>query len=310
MSDQSWVPIQRKLFKSDMWLSETFSRGQAWVDLIGLTNYKPGHIRVAGEKVDIPRGVCGWSQVRLGERWKWSRGKTRRFLGELESSGMIVQQKTRRTTLISIVNYNEYQLGGFRGGTTDSTTDGTAGSTTDGQQTVQQTDTNKEFNNNKKYKKSVFVEEKKDAHAFFKLIPGKEVAQIDEILLKGDDARQYAEIVEWVAEQKSIIVGKSNPGYKKALRDAFRDDKTDFMDNYKFVKDHITKPKNKPEKWVYERHINDVYEDVEKLSADEYSRLYDEAIVNDFEVSNFDKNSYEAKYAIAKILQKKELDFA
>ena len=54
---------------------------------------------------------------------------------------MIVQQKSPVITKLSICNYNAYQSDG----TTDSTTD----STTDGQQTVQQTDTNKNDKNDK-----------------------------------------------------------------------------------------------------------------------------------------------------------------
>jgi len=76
--------------------------------------------------VEIPRGACGWSENELAERWQWSRGKVRRFLGELETVQQIVQQKNNVTSCIHVVNYERYQ------------TDGTANGTADGQQTVQQ----------------------------------------------------------------------------------------------------------------------------------------------------------------------------
>ena len=53
---------------------------------------------------------------------------------------MIVQQKNHVITKLSITNYNTYQ------------SDGTTDSTTDGQQTVQQTDTNKNIKNIKNEK--------------------------------------------------------------------------------------------------------------------------------------------------------------
>ena len=126
---QGYFAVHRKLLTSDMWLSEPFTRGQAWVDLIGLANHTDGFIRVRGTRVNIKRGQLAWSIISLSARWKWSRGKVRRFLRELESNSVqqIVQQKSNLTTLITIVNYNQYQSGG------------TTNSTANGQQTVQQT---------------------------------------------------------------------------------------------------------------------------------------------------------------------------
>lgn len=131
-----WISLHRKLHNSQFWLSEPFTRPQAWVDLLMLANHKDGFIRVAGERITIKRGQCGWSSLRLSERWRWSRGKVLRFLSELEKiEQQIVQQKTARTTIITIINYNLYQ------------TNSTTNSTTDGHQIVQQTDTNNNENN-------------------------------------------------------------------------------------------------------------------------------------------------------------------
>lgn len=113
-----WVSIHRQMAISDLWLSEPFTRGQAWVDLIMLANHKDGWVRVNGMKVPIKRGQLAWSEGKLGDRWQWSRGKVRRFLGELETAQQIVQQKTRRNPLKTIVNYGLYQK--------DSTTDSTS----------------------------------------------------------------------------------------------------------------------------------------------------------------------------------------
>ena len=125
MAEGNYASINRKLIESDLWLSEKFTRGQAWVDLVLLANYKPGYFRVRGIRVDVDRGQVGRSELALSERWGWSRGKVKRFLTELENDHRIVQQKTRVTTLIYIVNYEKYQKSSTTNGTTDSTTDGT-----------------------------------------------------------------------------------------------------------------------------------------------------------------------------------------
>jgi hypothetical protein len=45
----TFFKIDRKLLESEWWVSEPFSKPQAWVDLIGLANY--GDVkRMEGEK--------------------------------------------------------------------------------------------------------------------------------------------------------------------------------------------------------------------------------------------------------------------
>ncbi len=106
---RGYVKIFRKLSDNEFWFSETFTRGQAWIDLVMLAQHKPGAIRKRGILIKLPVGAVGYSQSALSERWKWSRGKVIRFLDELEAVQQIVQQKSKVTTLIHIVNYLEYQ---------------------------------------------------------------------------------------------------------------------------------------------------------------------------------------------------------
>ena len=79
------------------------------MDLVLLANHKEGIIRKRGIKVIVERGQLGHSERTLAKRWRWSRGKVRRFLDELETEQQIVPQKTNTTTLITIVNYEMYQ---------------------------------------------------------------------------------------------------------------------------------------------------------------------------------------------------------
>ena len=141
-----YFSVERDLLSHDLWLDEPFTRGQAWIDLIGLANYTDGWIRVADQRIDLVRGQCGWSETKLSERWKWSRGKVRRFLSELEIDQRISRETNTRTTIVTICNYEIYQNHGTAGDTTDSTTDG--------HQTVQQTDTNKKKEEERKKEKN------------------------------------------------------------------------------------------------------------------------------------------------------------
>lgn len=109
MSNTNFFLVNRALLSSDRWLSETFTRGQAWVDMFGLAQHSEGFIRVRGIKVDVLRGQLAYSQVSLSQRWKWSRKKVKRYLDELEKNGDVVQQNNEVTTLITIVKYDFWQ---------------------------------------------------------------------------------------------------------------------------------------------------------------------------------------------------------
>ena len=106
-----WISLYRQLQDNRLWLLEPFTQGQAWVDLLLLANHMPGLIDKRGIRIDLKRGQCGWSELSLSYRWKWSRGKVLRFLKYLEQQEMIKteQQINKVSTIITICNYDIYQ---------------------------------------------------------------------------------------------------------------------------------------------------------------------------------------------------------
>lgn len=137
-NNQGWIKLHRSITDSPEWRAEPFTRSQAWIDLLLLANHKTGHIRIRGILVTVERGQVGYSEETLAIRWRWSRGKVRRFLQHLIELSQIsrnsVQQNPRVSSLITITNYELYQAN-------DTTND-----TTKSQQTVQE----QECKNNKK----------------------------------------------------------------------------------------------------------------------------------------------------------------
>lgn len=158
-----WIMLYRRITENDLWTSEPFTRGQAWVDLLLLANHKAGTIRKQGMKISLDRGDVGWSEVELSGRWKWSRGKVRRFLDELKNDQMISrktgqaidEKQDKRKFVITITNYDKFQ----QKTTSDSTSDDTCVETSDGQATVQATDKRRYKNNNEKNAKNGKSEE-------------------------------------------------------------------------------------------------------------------------------------------------------
>lgn len=115
--DRDWFSVDRALLSHDLWLSDPFTRGQAWVDLIGLANWGAGYIRVRGARVDLERGQLGHSLRYYAQRWRWSVGKVNRFLNELKTERMVELSQSAVTTVVTITNYDRYQSGGTQNGT-------------------------------------------------------------------------------------------------------------------------------------------------------------------------------------------------
>ena len=104
-----WIKLHRKITDNPLYFSEPFTRSMAWIDMLLIANHSDNFFFKRGIRVDIETGQIGYDLDTLGKRWKWSRGKVERFLQMLEKDEQIVRQKTNVTTLISIVNYKEYQ---------------------------------------------------------------------------------------------------------------------------------------------------------------------------------------------------------
>ena len=134
-----WFKIHRSLFDNDLWTAEPFTKGQAWVDLVGNANHKPAIFWVRGVEVSVNRGQLAWSEVTMARKWKWSRNKVRRFLKLLKNNGMVEQQTGNVTTLLTICNYSTFQDNGTANDTAGGTASDTASDTAERQQAIQQT---------------------------------------------------------------------------------------------------------------------------------------------------------------------------
>lgn len=172
---EGWIKLHRQIMEHPDYFCEPFTRIMAWIDLLMLANHRGVHIRVRGNKVEVKRGETAIAQENLASRWKWSRGKVKRYLNELENDHWIIQQKSSVINTISIINYESCQGDDTTGGTVNDTT----GSTADGRQTAQQTDTNKNVKNtltkkeNKQKKESFGIAEFEIFWDRFHAITGK-----------------------------------------------------------------------------------------------------------------------------------------
>lgn len=105
-----WIAIDRKLLDSAIWnTGEAFTKGQAWVDLLLSANYEDTEQFIGYEVIKIPRGTYMTTIRDLSKRWDWSTSKVLNFLHFLEKQKMLTLKANTKKTLISIVNYENYQ---------------------------------------------------------------------------------------------------------------------------------------------------------------------------------------------------------
>ena len=106
--EKGWICLNRSLLEHWLWQDKPFSRGQAWIDLLLMTNHDENKFFLGSELIVVGRGEFVTSEVKLMERWGWSKEKTRKFLNMLVKDGMIDKKTDRKKTTIKIVNYGKF----------------------------------------------------------------------------------------------------------------------------------------------------------------------------------------------------------
>ncbi|MBV1817313.1 conserved phage C-terminal domain-containing protein [Bacteroidales bacterium MSK.15.36] len=108
--DKGWIKLHRSI--QEHWLFQekrTFSKFEAWVDMIMMANHKDNKFLLGNELIEVKRGSFITSELKLMDRWNWSKTKVRNFLNLLESENMIIKVPDSKKTTIKIVKYELYQ---------------------------------------------------------------------------------------------------------------------------------------------------------------------------------------------------------
>lgn len=106
-----WIKLWRKFADDPLWVSEPFTKGQAWVDLLLMAQGTENTIFKNGKFLEFRPGTVYKSILQLSKRWKWSRDKVTRFLACLENNSMVkTTSNTTDGTTITIENWEFYQI--------------------------------------------------------------------------------------------------------------------------------------------------------------------------------------------------------
>lgn len=108
--NNGWISLHRKVLDHPFYKEKrTFSRFEAWIDLLLMASHKDNQFMLGNELVEIEKGSFVTSEIKLMERWGWGKTKLRNFLQMLENDSMIIKKSDRKKTTISICNYCVYQ---------------------------------------------------------------------------------------------------------------------------------------------------------------------------------------------------------
>lgn len=134
---KGYIAVWRSI--QDHWLwnnGEKFDERSAWIDLLLSVNHQEKKMKTRGGMVTIKPGQMWISYQNIAHRWGWSKGKVYRYFETLRQEDMIHTHGTTNGTLLTLVNYDNFNIRRNANGTSDETPNETPNGTTNETQTI------------------------------------------------------------------------------------------------------------------------------------------------------------------------------
>jgi hypothetical protein len=106
---KGYIKLHRELQGHWLWDKKPFSPGQAWIDLLMMANHESKKFPLGIELVEVERGSLITSEIKLMDRWGWSKTKVRDFLNLLQNDSMLVKKTDHKKTTLTLCNYSDWQ---------------------------------------------------------------------------------------------------------------------------------------------------------------------------------------------------------
>lgn len=102
-----WIKIYRDITKH--WIFQDAEKFKWWIDLLVMASHEDYKVLSGDSLISLKRGQLSVSLSFLSSRWGRSKEKVLNFLRLLESDNMIKRNSDRKSTIITICNYESYQ---------------------------------------------------------------------------------------------------------------------------------------------------------------------------------------------------------
>ena len=106
---KGYIKLHREISDHWLWDEKPFSKGQAWIDILLMANHDTKKFTLGNELIEVERGSCITSELKLMDRWGWSKTKVRDFLELLQKDKMLVKKSDKKKTALTVCNYCVWQ---------------------------------------------------------------------------------------------------------------------------------------------------------------------------------------------------------
>lgn len=128
----SFYLMHRGWMDNPVFRKEKFTDREAWQWLIQEASFEPHKIRYGNKMIEVTRGQIPTSYRILKDKFQWSNDRLRHFLILLQSESMVTLEIGTGFLIVTICNYNKYQLPLTKTGTPNGTLSGTHAGTPNG----------------------------------------------------------------------------------------------------------------------------------------------------------------------------------
>jgi hypothetical protein len=105
-----WIKLHRQVLNHPFYKERrVISRLEAWIDLLLIANHIDHKFLLGGSMVEAQRGEVITSELKLMERWRWSKAKVRRYIRCLVDEKMVIKKADNKKTSLLIMNWDIYQ---------------------------------------------------------------------------------------------------------------------------------------------------------------------------------------------------------
>jgi len=104
---EGWICLHRKI--RDHWIWNDANKLKWWIDLLLSVNHSDSKVNIGLELYDCKRGQSIRSLKTWADSWGVSKDTARNFFTLLVKDNMIITENLKKTTRITICNYDDYQ---------------------------------------------------------------------------------------------------------------------------------------------------------------------------------------------------------
>jgi hypothetical protein len=109
MEGEGWIKLFRQI--KDSWIWDDPIKLRWWIDILLTVNHSDAKVNIGFELYECNRGQSILSLRSWGQRWKVSKDTVRNFFVLLEKDKMIQSESLKKSTRITVCNYDTYQGG-------------------------------------------------------------------------------------------------------------------------------------------------------------------------------------------------------